>query len=383
MGSCCSRKIAFVLTYLTPLLIISILIAVAALKRNSDTIANSQNEAAWYVLQLNKEYAEFHHQLHRYAAGSSDHNDMMLQYEILWSRFTTILTNSHISHLYHFDGAYHQISKQFAYIQSIEPQLIALETGESDNVLIKQVKERYENLVIFLSHKFRLSSGDLLKRVEATQTMKLLIYFLLCAIVLLGGILYWALWRESTSMRKLAMSDTLTGIRSRLWLNQRLNELVKTKQPFRFYLIDLDSFKLVNDTLGHHIGDELLIIVANRLAALSGEHYHVARMGGDEFAVIESLSVQHEINISQKLLNSFQQPTILNGKTFPISASIGSSEYPLNASSVSEVLQQADFAMYEVKQQGKNGVLHFTPPMMQTAKSGSTTSKVKPFTKSL
>lgn len=383
MGNCRSRKITSLLTYITPLLIISILIAVAALKRNSDTIANSQNEAAWYVLQLNKEYAEFHHQLHRYASGNSDHNDMMLQYEILWSRFTTILTNTHISHLYHFDGAYHQISKQFAYIQSIEQQLIALEPGYPEQALITQVKERYENLVVFLSHKFRLSSGDLLKRVEATQTMKLLIYFLLCAIVLLGGILFWALWRESTSMRKLAMSDTLTGIHSRLWLNNHLNELVDAQQPFRFYLVDLDGFKQINDTQGHHIGDQLLKVVATRLAALSGEHYHVARMGGDEFAVIESLSVQHEINISQKLLNSFQQPTVLNGRTFAISASIGSSEFPLNASSVSEVLQQADFAMYEIKQQGKNGVLHFTSPTIQTTKPGSTSSKVKPFSRGI
>ncbi|MCQ1060265.1 GGDEF domain-containing protein [Photobacterium sp. ZSDE20] len=359
MGNCRSRKIASLLTYITPLLIISILIAVAALKRNSDTITNSQNEAAWYVLQLNKEYAEFHHQLHRYATGNSDHNDMMLQYEILWSRFTTILTNTHISHLYHFDGAYHQISKQFAYIQSIELQLIDLEPGDPEQALITQVKEHYENLVVFLSHKFRLSSGDLLKRVEATQTMKLLIYFLLCAIVLLGGILCWALWRESTSMRKLAMRDTLTGIHSRLWLNNHLNELVDAQQPFRFYLIDLDGFKQINDTQGHHMGDQLLKVVAKRLTALSGEHYHVARMGGDEFAVIEPLAVQHGINISQKLLNSFQQPVVLDGKTFSISASIGSSEFPLNASSVTEVLQQADFVMYEVKQRGKNGVQHY------------------------
>ncbi|MDV5169475.1 GGDEF domain-containing protein [Photobacterium rosenbergii] len=357
-----SRRITSLLIYITPLLIISVLVAVTALKRNSDIIANSQNEAAWYVLQLQKEYAEFHLQLHRYAVGTSDHNDMMLQYEILWSRFKTILTNTHISHIYHFDGAYHQISKQFSYIQSIEPQLLALKPGDPNSLLVRQVKDNYEDLTIFLSYKFRLSSGDLLKKVKATQAMEILIYFLLCAITLLGSILLWALWRESSAMRKLAMSDTLTGIHSRLWLNQHLKEQVKNKQPFRFYLVDLDGFKAINDTLGHHAGDELLKTVAARLAALSGEHYHVARMGGDEFAVIESLAVQHEINISQKLLNSFQQPVILNGKNYPISASIGSSEYPLNASNVSEVLQQADFAMYEVKLQGKNGVVHFQGP---------------------
>ena len=382
MGNC--RRITSLLIYITPLLIIVILVAVTALKRNSDIIANSQNEAAWYVLQLHKEYAEFHLQLHRYAVGTSDHNDMMLQYEILWSRFKTILNNTHISHLYHFDGAYHQISKQFAYIQSIEPQLISFEWGDPNAELITDVKDQYENLVIFLSHKFRLSSGDLLKRVEATQTMKQLVYFLLCAIVLLGGILLWALWRESSAMRKLAMSDTLTGIHSRLWLNQHLKEQVKNQQPFRFYLVDLDNFKTINDTLGHHAGDKLLQTVAARLAALSGEHYHVARMGGDEFAVIESLAVQHEINISQKLLNSFQQPVILNGKNYPISASIGSSEYPLNASNVSEVLQQADFAMYEVKQQGKSGVMHYKRPSIPNeATAKGTASTAERFTNSL
>ena len=354
-----SRRMSSLLIYITPLLIISLLVAVTALKRNSDIIANSQNETAWYVLQLHKEYAEFHLQLHLYAVGASDHNDMMLQYEILWSRFKTILNNTHISHLYHFDGAYHTISKQFAYIQSIEPQLIAFKPGEPEAPLISDVKNNYENLVVFLSHKFRLSSGDLLKRVEATQKMKSLVYFLLFTIMLLGSILLWTLWRESSTMRKLAMSDTLTGIHSRLWLNQQLKELVNGQQSFRFYLIDLDSFKTINDTLGHHAGDELLKTVASRLATLGSEDCQVARMGGDEFAVIEYLTEQHEGNISQKLLSCFRQPIILNGKNYAVSASIGSSEFPTPASSVSELLQQADFAMYEVKQQGKNGVIHY------------------------
>jgi hypothetical protein len=78
---------------ITPILVVSILMTVSYLKQTSEVISKSQNEAIWYVLQLTKEYSEFIYQLQSYQFGTSDYNDMMIQYEILWSRFNTILNN--------------------------------------------------------------------------------------------------------------------------------------------------------------------------------------------------------------------------------------------------------------------------------------------------
>ncbi|MCG7585434.1 GGDEF domain-containing protein [Photobacterium sp. OFAV2-7] len=350
-----------ILYIITPLLILSTLVAVNHLKSNSEVVSKSQNEAIWFVLQLTKEYSEFIYQLQNYQFGKSNHNEMMIQYEILWSRYNTIIDNSMIIHLDHFNGALDKINSHFEMLQLQEPRLLNLPSTHETQALLQRFRADYEELIVFLNYKFRLASGDLEERIRAISEVETVIRYLLLTTLLMGALMAYLLLRESQSHHALAMKDSLTGINNRLWLNQKLRDLEQTNTSFHFYLIDLDGFKRINDTMGHHAGDELLVEVARRLSKLRCKHYCAARMGGDEFAVIELCQPTGNNNscITEQLTEIFSKPAMFAGSFHSISASIGVSQFPKEAKSVSQVLKQADFAMYEVKQQGKDGLLHY------------------------
>ncbi|UTV28617.1 GGDEF domain-containing protein [Photobacterium atrarenae] len=358
---------------LTPILILSTLIAVHQLKDNSEMISLSQNEAIWFILQLTKEYSEFIYQLQSYQFGNTSHDAMMIQYEILWSRFNTITHNDLVVHLSQFNGLIPAFTARFEQVQAIEPQLLSLPTTGNFEPVVQYIRTDFESLVTFLNEKFRLTSGDMSVRIQAIAEIEQVIQFLLFSTFLMGSLMAYVLLRESRNHHFLAMNDSLTGLHNRLWLNHKLRELESMNQPFTFYLIDLDGFKTINDTLGHQAGDELLTTVAKRLSRLNCQHYFAARMGGDEFAVIELCGPTNTAHkptcIPEQLAAVFRRPARYAGKRHDISASIGASQFPDSAHSISELLRQADFAMYEVKQAGKDGLRYFQqPPLTEMAR---------------
>jgi diguanylate cyclase len=163
-----------------------------------------------------------------------------------------------------------------------------------------------------------------------------------------------------------AHNDALTGLPNRRLFGERLALTLDTaerkKLTVAMLYIDLDGFKLVNDSLGHSIGDSLLIQVAARFSARVRKSDTLARIGGDEFTVIlSSLHVKEEAMIvGRTLLDTLSEPFDIEGHLLTISASIGISLYPENALNGSELMQQADSAMYSAKRNGKNQATYFT-----------------------
>jgi diguanylate cyclase (GGDEF)-like protein len=133
--------------------------------------------------------------------------------------------------------------------------------------------------------------------------------------------------------------------------------------------LDLDRFKEVNDTLGHHIGDELLVEAAQRIKACVRESDTVARLGGDEFTVIlnELRDVSPIGAIAQKIIDSLSEPFKLRDEQAFVSASIGVTVYPEDALLAEELLKNADQAMFAAKQNGRNRVNYFTKSMQEAA----------------
>ena len=164
----------------------------------------------------------------------------------------------------------------------------------------------------------------------------------------------------------LAHYDALTDLPNRILLLDRLNELIKSaqrnKSKVAVVFIDLDRFKEVNDSLGHEAGDLLLQTLAKRLSGAVRDQDTVARMGGDEFVVL--IQGLHEVKdvpmLAQKLLSCLVESVTLNGYELTVTASMGISLYPDDATNGSELIQNADAAMYQAKDAGRNTYRFYT-----------------------
>ncbi len=160
--------------------------------------------------------------------------------------------------------------------------------------------------------------------------------------------------------------DTLTGLPNRSLFQDRLNlalpSMSRTDRKLALMFIGLDGFKLVNDTLGHDIGDLLLKEAAKRLGTCVRQGDTVARLGGDEFTIImpNLADPRHAPLVSQRVLDALAEPFHLNGNETFVSASIGITIFPDDASEAKELLRNADAAMYRAKEQGKANFHFFT-----------------------
>jgi diguanylate cyclase (GGDEF)-like protein/PAS domain S-box-containing protein len=174
------------------------------------------------------------------------------------------------------------------------------------------------------------------------------------------------IWRQ-------ANYDNLTQLPNRKHFCEHSQEHFKLAlregNQFALLLVDLDDFKIINDTLGHHHGDALLIEVASRIEQCVRQTDLLCRFGGDEFVVL-MMDTDHDRPstiepLAKKLLNAISAPYLIRGEVENISASIGISTFPRDAQSIDELIQYADQAMYQAKDQGKNNY-HFFTPALQT-----------------
>ncbi|MCE5199577.1 MAG: EAL domain-containing protein [Armatimonadota bacterium] len=167
------------------------------------------------------------------------------------------------------------------------------------------------------------------------------------------------------SVRIQAIRDPLTGLPNRLLFSDRLfNKLAQAERSgdqIAVMFLDLDHFKVINDSLGHNVGDELLKTVANRLSANIRASDTLARMGGDEFTfILGDVSDEYPIVAAQRVLAALSEPIIIEGRELFISGSIGISVYPNDGTDAETLVRNADAAMYRAKERGRNAYHMFT-----------------------
>ena len=170
----------------------------------------------------------------------------------------------------------------------------------------------------------------------------------------------------------LARFDLLTGLPNRALLNDRVRYAISMAQRNDEHLalmfIDLDRFKDINDTLGHDVGDELLLQVAARLKSAVRDEDTVARLGGDEFILLlPGTDNQGAANVAGKMLSIFAQPHQVGGQEVVVTPSIGIAMYPGDGKSFDELSKSADIAMYRTKQAGRNDFSFFAQEMQVDA----------------
>lgn len=166
--------------------------------------------------------------------------------------------------------------------------------------------------------------------------------------------------------------DTLTGLPNRALAMDRLEQAVngaEGQRPLTLMCIDLDRFKIVNDTLGHQQGDKLLLEASVRLLGCVEEEDTVARIGGDEFLIIlpDQISIANNSMLANRIIDSIDSPFFIDGHEINLTASIGLTVYPNDANNAAELLRNADAAMHTAKSKGHNTSHFYTPEMNRQA----------------
>jgi len=181
--------------------------------------------------------------------------------------------------------------------------------------------------------------------------------------------------RRTEHVHYLAHHDHLTGLANRTLLHERLRQAILRAQhqdhKIAVFLVDLDNFKQINDSLGHADGDILLATVGQRLLSSVRESDTVARMGGDEFVIVmpDFRSMDDVERCGQQVVRNAAQPIRIAGRDLSITLSVGVSIYPEAGLTAEELLRNADAAMYTVKDSGRNRLQVFTDSMLASRRT--------------
>jgi diguanylate cyclase (GGDEF)-like protein/PAS domain S-box-containing protein len=161
-------------------------------------------------------------------------------------------------------------------------------------------------------------------------------------------------------IKELAYRDPLTNLPNRLLFNDRLDLTIasskRNNKKFALIILDIDRFKKINDKYGHDIGDQLILYVGKKIESLLRKSDTIARFGGDEFLLLlpEIKDGQDAEKIAEKIFNTFQEKFMLGEKKLSVTVSMGIAIYPEHGDSISTLLKNADLALYEVKDKGRN-----------------------------
>jgi diguanylate cyclase (GGDEF)-like protein len=181
--------------------------------------------------------------------------------------------------------------------------------------------------------------------------------------------------RSDAEIKRLALSDSLTGLanraRMRASLDQIISQLERVNRPTALFMLDLDRFKSVNDTLGHQTGDALLKVVAQRLERCTGQEGLVGRVGGDEFQVILSdYRNRDQLNaLAESIIAALSQPYFINGANISIGCSVGVAIAPEDGSDSETLIRNADLALYAAKAGGRSKHCFFRRELLTQART--------------
>ncbi|WP_428944203.1 putative bifunctional diguanylate cyclase/phosphodiesterase [Pantoea sp. FN060301] len=188
------------------------------------------------------------------------------------------------------------------------------------------------------------------------------------------SVLASSLAEANRELAQLALHDNLTRLPNRILLEDRLDQSVNKAQregsSFALMFMDLDGFKGVNDAFGHHIGDNLLVAVTERMKSQLKGHHTLARLGGDEFVLLVEIDDPNDAaTVADMLVKAIDAPFLISRYELTVSLSIGIAVYPGDGKDERELMFNADAAMYHTKNNGRNGYSFFQPSMNSIAQN--------------
>ncbi len=352
------------LTFVVTLFAISAAVSVLHIKRIIEMLEAPRTPTTWGVVQLQREHDRFINSIRLFQLQDIDKDELMLRYDILWSRFPVLLEAKEMADLLEIKGAQQLIKAYFAEVQGIESFLEGLSSPVVPDSLDSQgLSEAIGKLKTFGPQVNALVNNEFHRFGHSNEgadqdILKLITFLSLCigGLLMSGGMLVVMIIRENRQNEFLARHDVLTLLPNRAALARYATGILHSQGDFACMILDLNGFKAVNDTYGHEFGDRLLQAVAKRLKRLMRNKDLLARIGGDEFALIQTdvINEQSCICLAQRIVDAVTEPIHIDGIESVVGLSIGISISTEKNRDWQELMCQADTAMYVAKRQFKS-----------------------------
>ena len=329
----------------------------------------------WLVSRAEVELQRLLSTLDRYSLGRPGvgREELLSRFEIFWSRLPVLVEGVDSASVQSVETRC-AVPEMIREVERLESAVMALRPGDRAAYLhIANSLESFAPPLLALSRQVKDAVGTNSDAQHALQRglyLEQLGYLL--GILVSGSVLIGLLMAETKHVRRLladattarnriwhlAHHDPLTDLPNRWLFNDRLNQALRRGQrqgeTVALHFFDLDGFKTVNDSFGHLTGDRVLVAVAQRLGACVRESDTLARIGGDEFAVVQSAATGRAgaIMLAERMLAALDAPVAIDGHSLRISASIGIGLFPDHATSPDQLRQIADQALYRAKAAG-------------------------------
>ncbi|MBN0989002.1 putative bifunctional diguanylate cyclase/phosphodiesterase [Amphritea pacifica] len=350
------RKRALLITIVL-IFFISAAMSLFQLRQSISLLDENYGTSVFSMFQLKLELRRFNDALALYQVAPDNVHlqQVKTRYDLLWSRFPVLLEGVDGEQITKIDHAKATLSQAFNTVKSLEHDVFKkLATEPEHSLQIQQTLEPQIAEIDALALQNYYQTNTLFNRSESQVIdLQQQLILLMCGLILSGSLLLVMIIRENRLNRYQAKHDSLTGIPNRAFLQNEITRYCRKKQPFALHLIDLNGFKDVNDTLGHHVGDALLEAVSHRLTSGIDKRYGclTCRLGGDEFAIIQPRLISSDSLgiITGKVIQLFEKRFQIDQHTCFIGASIGSVIFPEHGIDVGSLLTRADIAMYKAK----------------------------------
>jgi diguanylate cyclase (GGDEF)-like protein len=354
----------------------------------SSTVQYSESTVSWNVFQLQSEALRFNSALSTSLLDPAalDRNYLQLRHDIFFSRVDTLAANETAEKLLANTEYKTVLASIYGFLDAIDPYFSmtpvkALAPQDIPQILkqLDPIQSRLNDLSLAAVHQSGLHAeyraAEVQRQIAVSTGLILfqLLLTLLFFVIVIRQINQ--LQRSRSQLSNLANYDPLTHLPNRRLFRDRLEQEIRkahrSQERLALLFIDLDNFKDINDTLGHDIGDLLLQEATERLVHSVRESDTVARLGGDEFTIILGNvdGTAHAAHVSESILQALTRPFELNGREVYVSACIGITFYPDDASNVNSLLKNADQAMYVAKGQGRSRFHYFTASMQEEAQA--------------
>ncbi|MCP4598897.1 EAL domain-containing protein [Neptuniibacter sp.] len=333
---------------------VSAIVSLTQLKQSKSILDAQYNTSVWTLFQLRAETRRFHEALTLFLADHSTHQKLVEHYDILWSRFPVVLQGVDAKDISRIDGAIQLLDNSFSEVKSLEHTIFNELPGNPALAtdIQKQFAPHLKAIEKLSIENYHLHSDSRLRVDKRVSELQQQLIWLMFGLIMAGTLLLLMVLKENRINRHMAEHDSLTGMPNRAFLKKILVTQVQQPQPFALHLLDLNGFKDVNDTLGHHTGDYLLQAVAERLKKVDEKHNCLTcRLGGDEFAILQpDIKGNQKLNeVANEVIQALETEFYIDNHICHIGGSIGSVSFPDHGRIPSQLLTRADIAMYKAK----------------------------------